>query len=382
VFGSRKFQECNNMELPLAMGATISRDIYIADLAKMPHLLVAGATGTGKSVGLNVIIASLMFKKHPSELKFVLIDPKMVEFSLYAKLERHFLAKLPDEDEAVVTEPTKAAAVLNSLCIEMDNRYRLLKDAGVRNIKEYNAKFIHRRLSPDKGHTFMPYIVVVVDEFGDLFMLAGKDVEMPIARLAQKARAVGIHMILATQRPSADIVKGFIRANFPARMAFQVASRVDSMTILDRPGAQGLIGKGDMLCSNLSEIERVQCAFISTDEVEAMVEAVNDQVGYPEPYLLPDYNPAGDSVSESSLGGVSSRDALFEEAARFIVSTGSTASTSMLQRRYSIGYNRAGKIMDQMEQAGIVGPASGAKPRAVLMDPLQLERFLEIPLAQ
>lgn len=382
VFGSRKFQECNDMELPLAMGATISRDIYISDLAKMPHLLVAGATGTGKSVGLNIIIASLLFKKHPSELKFVLIDPKMVEFSLYAKLERHFLAKLPDEEDPIITEPAKAAATLNSLCIEMENRYKLLKDAGVRNIKEYNEKFVHRRLSPDRGHNFMPYIVVIVDEFGDLFMLAGKDVENPIARIAQKARAVGIHMILATQRPSADIVKGFIKTNFPARMAFQVASRVDSMTILDRPGAQGLIGKGDMLISILSEVERVQCAFISTDEVGDMVESIDNQIGYPEPYLLPEYNPNGDAVSESSHSSLNTRDALFEEVARFIVSAGSTASTSMLQRRYSIGYNRAGKLMDQMEQAGIVGPALGAKPRAVLMDPLQLERFLEIPLAE
>lgn len=382
VFGSRKFQECNDMELPLAMGATISRDIYISDLAKMPHLLVAGATGTGKSVGLNIIIASLLFKKHPSELKFVLIDPKMVEFSLYAKLERHFLAKLPDEEDPIITEPAKAAATLNSLCIEMENRYKLLKDAGVRNIKEYNEKFVHRRLSPDRGHNFMPYIVVIVDEFGDLFMLAGKDVENPIARIAQKARAVGIHMILATQRPSADIVKGFIKTNFPARMAFQVASRVDSMTILDRPGAQGLIGKGDMLISILSEVERVQCAFISTDEVGDMVESIDNQIGYPEPYLLPEYNPNGDAVSETSHSSLNTRDTLFDEVARFIVSAGSTASTSMLQRRYSIGYNRAGKLMDQMEQAGIVGPALGAKPRAVLMDPLQLERFLEIPLAE
>ncbi len=374
IISSRKFQECN-YELPMAMGSTISKDVFIADLTKMPHVLVAGATGQGKSVGLNTIIASLLYKKHPAELKFVLVDPKMVEFSLYSKLERHYLAKLPDENEAIITDPMKVVATLNSLCVEMDNRYALLKDANVRTIKEYNNKFIQRRLNPEKGHRYLPYIVIVVDEFGDLIMMAGKEVETPIARIAQKARAVGMHMILATQRPSTNVITGIIKANFPGRIAFRVSQMVDSRTILDRTGANQLIGKGDMLFSHNGEMERVQCAFISTEEVEAICDAIDEQVGYPNAYPLPDYVPESDG--STSFGTVNDRDPLFEEAARFIV-TSSTASTSSLQRRYSIGYNRAGKIMDQLEAAGIVGPASGAKPRQVLVDSLQLERMLEI----
>ncbi|MCM1504404.1 MAG: DNA translocase FtsK [Muribaculum sp.] len=375
VIGSKKFQECT-YDLPMAMGATISKDIFIADLAKMPHVLVAGATGQGKSVGLNTIIASLLYKKHPAELKFVLVDPKMVEFSLYSKLERHYLAKLPDEEEPIITDPTKVVATLNSLCIEMDNRYALLKEANVRSVKEYNAKFVQRRLNPEKGHRYLPYIVIVVDEFGDLIMTAGKEVETPIARIAQKARAVGMHMILATQRPSTNVITGIIKANFPGRIAFRVAQMVDSRTILDRPGANQLIGKGDMLYAINGEIERVQCAYISTEEVEAIVDDIDSQMGYDEAYPLPDYVPDNDG-SAGGMSSVNDRDPLFEEAARFII-TSNTASTSSLQRRYSIGYNRAGKIMDQMEAAGIVGPASGAKPRQVLIDSLQLERMLEL----
>lgn len=375
IIGSRKFQECK-YDLPMAMGATISKDIFIADLTKMPHVLVAGATGQGKSVGLNVIIASLLYKKHPSELKFVLVDPKMVEFSLYSKLEKHYLAKLPGEEEPIITDPMKVVATLNSCCLEMDNRYALLKEANVRTIKEYNAKFIQRRLSPEKGHRYLPYIVMVVDEFGDLIMMAGKEVEQPIARIAQKARAVGMHMILATQRPSTNVITGIIKANFPGRIAFRVSQMVDSRTILDRPGANQLIGKGDMLFSFNGEIDRVQCAFISTEEVENIVESIHEQIGYSEAYPLPEYIPDGDAVAGAITQG-NEHDPLFEEAARFIVSS-NTASTSSLQRRYNIGYNRAGRLMDQMEAAGFVGPASGAKPRQVLIDSLQLERMLEI----
>lgn len=374
IISSRKYQECK-YELPMAMGSTISNDVFIADLAKMPHLLVAGATGMGKSVGLNTIITSLLYKKHPAELKFVLIDPKMVEFSLYSKLERHYLAKLPDEEEAIITDPSKVVATLNSLCVEMDNRYNLLRDANVRSIKEYNAKFTAKRLNPEKGHRYLPYIVVIVDEFADLIMTAGKEVETPIARIAQKARAVGMHMIIATQRPSTNVITGIIKANFPGRVAFRVTQMVDSKTILDRTGANQLIGRGDMLFSRDGEMDRVQCAFIDTDEVESICECIDEQIGYDHAYLLPDYIPeAGDS---GSMGNISDRDVLFEEAARFIV-TSQTASTSSLQRRYSIGYNRAGKIMDQMEAAGIVGPSQGGKPRQVLVDSLQLERMLEI----
>lgn len=373
IIASKKFQECK-YALPMAMGATISNDVFIADLTKMPHLLVAGATGQGKSVGLNAIIASLLYKKHPAELKFVLIDPKMVEFSLYSKLERHYLAKLPDEEEAIITDPAKVVTTLNSLCIEMDNRYNLLRDAEVRSIAEYNAKFISRRLNPEKGHKYLPYIVMIVDEFADLIMTAGKEVETPIARIAQKARAVGMHMIIATQRPSTNVITGIIKANFPGRIAFRVSQMVDSKTILDRTGANQLIGRGDMLFSHNGDMQRVQCAFIDTPEVEAICNHIDDQIGYEHAYYLPEYFPENNDTITS--GSITDRDPLFEEAARFIINS-QTASTSSLQRRYSIGYNRAGKIMDQMESAGIVGPSQGGKPRQVLIDSLQLERILE-----
>ncbi len=374
IIASRKYQE-SKYDLPMAMGSTISNDVFIADLAKMPHLLVAGATGMGKSVGLNTIIASLLYKKHPAELKFVLIDPKMVEFSLYSKLERHYLAKLPEEEEAIITDPTKVVATLNSLCIEMDNRYNLLRDANVRSIKEYNAKFTNKRLNPEKGHRYLPYIVVIVDEFADLIMTAGKEVETPIARIAQKARAVGMHMIIATQRPSTNVITGIIKANFPGRIAFRVSQMVDSRTILDRTGANQLIGRGDLLISRDGEMDRVQCAFIDTNEVEAICNHIDEQIGYDHAYLLPDYVP--EANEGGGMGNLADRDTLFEEAARFIVMS-DTASTSSLQRRYSIGYNRAGKIMDQMEATGIVGPSQGGKPRQVIVDSLQLERMLEI----
>ncbi len=374
ILSSRKFQE-SNMELPMALGCTISNDVFMADLAKMPHLLVAGATGMGKSVGLNTIIASLLYKKHPAELKFVLIDPKMVEFSLYASLENHYLAKLPDEEDAIITDPSKVVATLNSLCIEMDNRYALLKMASCRNIKEYNERIQRGNLMAkhEQGHRFLPYIVVIVDEFADLIMTAGKEVETPIARIAQKARAVGIHMILATQRPSTNVITGVIKANFPGRVAFRVFQMVDSRTILDRPGANQLIGRGDMLFSNNGKIERVQCAFIDTPEVEAICEAISRQVGMGT-YPLPEYVPETDAAGGIS-GNPSDRDPLFGDAARYVVQT-DTASTSSLQRRYSIGYNRAGKIMDQLEAAGIVGPSQGGKPRQVLMDTTQVARML------
>ena len=374
IISSKKFQDCK-YALPMAMGSTISNDVFIADLTKMPHLLVAGATGQGKSVGLNAIITSLLHKKHPAELKFVLIDPKMVEFSLYSKLERHYLAKLPDEDDAIITDPAKVVTTLNSLCIEMDNRYALLKEAGVRSLSEYNAKFVARRLNPEKGHRYLPYIVMIVDEFADLIMTAGKEVETPIARIAQKARAVGMHMIIATQRPSTNVITGTIKANFPGRIAFRVSQMVDSKTILDRTGANQLIGRGDMLFSHNGEMQRVQCAFIDTDEVESICDCVDEQIGYDHAYYLPEYIP--EANENGSVGTITDRDPLFEEAARFIINS-QTASTSSLQRRYSIGYNRAGKIMDQMEAAGIVGPSQGGKPRQVLMDSLQLERVLEM----
>lgn len=374
ILSSRKFQE-SNMELPMALGCTIANDVFMADLAKMPHLLVAGATGMGKSVGLNTIIASLLYKKHPAELKFVLIDPKMVEFSLYASLEKHYLAKLPDEEDAIITDPSKVVATLNSLCIEMDNRYALLKMASCRNIKEYNERIRHGNLMAkhEQGHRFLPYIVVIVDEFADLIMTAGKEVETPIARIAQKARAVGIHMILATQRPSTNVITGVIKANFPGRIAFRVFQMVDSRTILDRPGANQLIGRGDMLFSNNGKIERVQCAFIDTPEVEAICDAISRQVGM-ETYPLPEYVPETDGVG-GLASNPSDRDPLFGDAARYVVQT-DTASTSSLQRRYSIGYNRAGKIMDQLEAAGIVGPSQGGKPRQVLIDTMQVARML------
>lgn len=371
VLGSKAFRECN-MKLPMAMGATISNEVYIADLAKMPHLLVAGATGMGKSVGLNTIIASLLYKKHPAELKFVLVDPKMVEFSLYSVLERHFLAKLPDEEDAVVTDMDKVVRTLNSLCVEMDQRYMLLRDANVRSITEYNERFVQRRLNPEKGHRYLPYIVMIVDEFADLIMTAGKQVETPIARIAQKARAVGMHMIVATQRPSTNVITGIIKANFPGRIAFRVSQMVDSKTILDRTGANQLIGRGDMLFSHNGSMDRVQCAFIDTDEVQAICDHIDRQVGYEHAYYLPE--PLMTDDEAISISGSGDRDPLFEEAAAAIVQSG-VASTSNLQRRYSIGYNRAGKIMDQLEAAGIVGPAQGSKPRQVLVDSIQLGRI-------
>ncbi|MDE7153385.1 MAG: DNA translocase FtsK [Muribaculaceae bacterium] len=373
VLSSKKYQEFKG-ELPMAMGATISNEVYVADLAKMPHLLVAGATGQGKSVGLNTIIASLIYRKHPSTLKFVLIDPKMVEFSLYSKLEHHYLAKMPDEDEPIITQTDRVISTLNSLCVEMENRYRQLKSAGVRNIKEYNDKFTARQLNPEKGHQFLPYIVVIIDEFADLISVLGKEVETPVARITAKARAVGIHMIIATQRPSIDVITGVIKNNIPGRIAFKVPQSIDSKTILDRTGANQLIGRGDMLFLNGSNLERVQCAFIDTPEVEAICNFIENETGFPTPYLLPDYNPNG--ANEGNAGAVTERDPLFAECARFIIQSG-TASTSSLQRRYGIGYNRAGKIMDQMEAAGIVGPAMGSKPRQVLLDIIALERLLE-----
>lgn len=375
VIGSKKFQE-NKCELPMALGCTISNDVLVADLVKMPHLLVAGATGQGKSVGLNAIIASLLYKKHPSELKFVLVDPKQVEFSLYGALEKHYLAKLPDEDKCIITDSGKVVATLNSVVTEMENRYLLLSEARVRNIKDYNKKFINRELNPEKGHHYMPYIVVIIDEFCDLIMEAGKEVERPIVRIAQKARAVGIHMIIATQRPSTNVITGLIKANFPGRIAFRVTQMVDSRTILDCSGAQQLVGKGDMLFSANGVMERIQCAFIDTPEVEKICDHISEQVGYGMAYELPPYLPEdnGDGGGSSTVN-LNDRDPLFEEAAAFIVA-GETASTSSLQRRYGIGYNRAGRIMDQMEAAGIVGPSQGGKPRRVLVDSIQLSSII------
>lgn len=381
IIASKKYQECK-YELPMALGATISNEVFIADLAKMPHLLVAGATGQGKSVGLNAIITSLLYKKHPAELKFVLVDPKSVEFSLYRVLEKHYLAKLPEEEEAVITEPGKVIATLNSLCVEMEHRYELLKNTGCRTIKEYNSKNTAYRFQQEERDRFLPYIVLIIDEFADLIMTAGKEIETPLCRIAQKARAVGIHAIIATQRPSTNVVTGLIKAQFPGRIAFRVAQMVDSKTILDRTGAHQLIGKGDMFFSTGgASMERVQCAFIDTPEVEAICNYINEQQGYPEAYALPEYVPDLLGGSDIPLGGGGSagygsgndRDPLVEECARFLVSSGNTASTSSLQRRFGIGYNRAGKIMDQLEDLGIVGPANGAKPRNILVDIMTLD---------
>ena len=377
IIASRKFQE-SKYELPIVMGKTITNEVYMTDLTKMPHVLVAGATGQGKSVGLNAIITSLLYKKHPAELKFVLVDPKKVEFSIYSVIERHFLAKLPDTEEPIITDTSKVVQTLQSITHEMDMRYELLKNARVRNIKEYNAKFKERRLLPSKGHRFLPYIVVIIDEFSDLIMTAGKEVESPIIRIAQLARAVGIHMIIATQRPSTNVITGIIKANFPARFAFRVQSMVDSHTILDCPGANQLIGRGDMLISESGDMTRVQCAFVDTPEVENICNYISEQQGYPDAHLLPEYvsEESGDSGNTGTFDS-KDRDPLFEEVARIIVSS-QQASTSSLQRRYSIGYNRAGRIMDQLEAAGIVGPAMGGRPREVLiMDIMQLENKLE-----
>lgn len=363
LLASEKFQN-NNFSLPIAIGKKIDNENFIVDLAGMPHLLMAGATGQGKSVGVNAILVSLLYKKHPSQLKLVLIDPKKVELSLYRVIEKHFLAKLPGEEEAIITDTKKVIYTLNALCIEMDNRYDLLKEAGARNIKEYNEKFIKRKLNPQKGHQYLPFIVLVVDEFADLIMTAGKEIEMPIARLAQLARAVGIHLIIATQRPSVNIITGTIKANFPSRIAFKVSSKIDSRTILDTGGAEQLIGKGDMLISHNGEVTRLQCAFVDTPEVEQVVEYIGDQRGYPQAFLLPEY------VDEKEMEGkdfdLADRDSLFEDAARLIVQN-QIGSTSLLQRRMKLGYNRAGRLMDQLEAAGIVGPNQGSKAREVLI---------------
>ena len=375
VIASQKFQN-TDMDLPVVFGKTISNEIFMADLAKMPHLLMAGATGQGKSVGINAILTSLLYKKHPSELKFVMVDPKKVELSLYSKIERHYLAKLPDGDDAIITDTHKVINTLNSLCIEMDQRYDLLKNAFCKNLKEYNKKFSERKLNPENGHRYLPYIVLVVDEFADLIMTAGKEVELPIARLAQLARAVGIHLIVATQRPSVNVITGMIKANFPARAAFRVISSVDSRTILDSPGADQLIGKGDMLYFNGNEILRLQCAFVDTPEVEKIAEFIGEQKGYASAFMLPEYS-SEETTSSAGTFDPNEKDALFEDAARIIVST-QQGSTSMLQRQLKLGYNRAGRIMDQLEASGIVGGFNGAKAREVLISDLNsLEQFLE-----
>jgi len=363
LLSSDKFQN-NNFSLPIAIGKKIDNENFIVDLASMPHLLMAGATGQGKSVGLNAILVSLLYKKHPSQLKFVLVDPKKVELSIYKTIEKHFLAKLPGEEDAIITDTKKVVHTLNALCIEMDNRYDLLKEAGCRNIREYNEKFVARKLSPEKGHQFLPFIVLVVDEFADLIMTAGKEVEMPIARLAQLARAVGVHLIIATQRPSVNIITGTIKANFPARIAFKVSSKIDSRTILDAGGAEQLIGKGDMLISHNGELVRLQCAFVDTPEVDKIVDFIGSQRGYTQAFLLPEY------VDEKEMDGkdfdLNDKDSLFEDAARLIVASQS-GSTSLLQRRMKLGYNRAGRLMDQLEAAGVVGPNQGSKVRDVLI---------------
>jgi S-DNA-T family DNA segregation ATPase FtsK/SpoIIIE len=375
LLSSEKFQH-NNYSLPIAIGKRIDNENYIVDLASMPHLLMAGATGQGKSVGLNAILVSLLYKKHPSQLKFVLIDPKKVELSIYRHIEKHFLAKLPGEEDAIITDTKKVIYTLNALCIEMDNRYDLLKEAGARNIKEYNEKFVKRKLNPQKGHTYLPFIVLVVDEFADLIMTAGKEVEMPIARLAQLARAIGIHLIIATQRPSVNIITGTIKANFPARIAFKVSSKIDSRTILDTGGAEQLIGKGDMLISHNGELTRLQCAFVDTPEVEQVVDFISEQQGYPQAFLLPEYIDEKEAEARGEVD-LSERDSLFDDAARMIVLQ-QIGSTSLLQRRMKLGYNRAGRLMDQLEIAGIVGPSQGSKPRDVLVKTeADLQRLLE-----
>jgi S-DNA-T family DNA segregation ATPase FtsK/SpoIIIE len=374
VLGTEKFLR-SDKDLPIALGKTISNEVFVADLAKMPHLLMAGATGQGKSVGLNMILASLIYKKHPSQLKFVLVDPKKVELTLFNKIERHFLAKLPGAEEAIITDTKKVIYTLNSLCIEMDNRYNLLKDAGARNLKEYNAKFIGRKLNPENGHHYMPYIVLVIDELADLMMTAGKEIEAPIARLAQLARAIGIHLVVATQRPSVNVITGIIKANFPARLSFRVTSKIDSRTILDTGGADQLIGMGDMLLSQGSEVIRIQCAFLDTPEVDAICDWIGEQKGYSDAYLLPEFEG---EEGDGSVGNVdlSDRDPLFDDAARLIVMH-QQGSTSLIQRKLKLGYNRAGRIIDQLEAAGIVGSFEGSKAREVLIqDEASLERLL------
>jgi len=374
VLASKKFQECD-YQLPVILGKTISNEIFIADLAKMPHLLMAGATGQGKSVGLNAILVSLLYKMHPAYVKFVLVDPKKVELTLFNKIERHFLAKLPGDGEAIITENAKVINTLNSLCVEMDNRYKLLQDAMVRNIVEYNVKFVNRKLNPQNGHQFLPYIVVVIDEVADLMMTAGKEIEMPIARIAQLARAIGIHLILATQRPSVNVITGMIKANFPARIAFRVTSKIDSRTILDGNGADQLIGKGDMLYSGGNEMIRLQCPFVDTPEVEQICDFIGEQRAYPTAYILPEVKDDTTTIVGGEFNA-DERDSMFEDAARVIVQN-QVGSTSMIQRKLKIGYNRAGRLMDQLEDAGIVGPNVGSKPRQVLVpDEYALEHFL------
>jgi S-DNA-T family DNA segregation ATPase FtsK/SpoIIIE len=363
------------MELPIALGKTISNETFVVDLAKMPHLLMAGATGQGKSVGLNAVLTSLLYRKHPAEVKFVLVDPKKVELTLFNKIERHYLAKLPDTDEAIITDTTKVVNTLNSLCIEMDNRYDLLKSAMVRNIKEYNTKFKARKLNPNEGHQFLPYIVLVIDEFADLIMTAGKEVETPIARLAQLARAIGIHLIVATQRPSVNVITGIIKANFPARIAFRVTSKIDSRTILDAGGADQLIGRGDLLYTAGNEIERIQCAFVDTPEVSKITDFIGSQRAYPNAHLLPEY--IGEEGGTSLDIDISDRDKLFREAAEVIV-IAQQGSASLLQRKLKLGYNRAGRLIDQLEAAGIVGHFEGSKARQVLVtDLIALDQLLE-----
>jgi len=374
VIASKKFQT-SEMQLPIALGKTISNETFVVDLAKMPHLLMAGATGQGKSVGLNAVLTSLLYKKHPAEVKFILVDPKKVELTLFNKIERHYLAKLPDSEEAIITDNTKVINTLNSLCIEMDNRYELLKNALCRNIAEYNVKFKARKLNPNDGHQFLPYIVLVVDEFADLIMTAGKEVETPIARLAQLARAIGIHLIIATQRPSVNVITGIIKANFPARIAFRVTSKIDSRTILDGSGADQLIGRGDMLYTSGNDVTRIQCAFVDTPEVERITDYIGSQKAYPEAYLLPEY--VGEESGTSIDIDISDRDKLFKDAAIVIV-TAQQGSASLLQRKLKLGYNRAGRIIDQLEASGIVGPFEGSKARQVLIpDLIALDQHLE-----
>ena len=363
VIASQKFQK-SEMELPIALGKTISNETYVVDLAKMPHLLMAGATGQGKSVGLNAVLTSLLYKKHPAEVKFVLVDPKKVELTLFNKIERHYLAKLPDSEDAIITDNTKVINTLNSLCIEMDNRYEMLKNAFCRNIKEYNEKFKSRKLNPNDGHKFLPYIILVVDEFADLIMTAGKEVETPIARLAQLARAIGIHLIVATQRPSVNVITGIIKANFPARIAFRVTSKIDSRTILDSSGADQLIGRGDLLYTQGNDMIRIQCAFVDTPEVEKLTDYIGSQKAYPSAYLLPEY--ISEESGTSLDNNIDERDQLFREAAEVIV-TAQQGSASLLQRKLKLGYNRAGRLIDQLEAAGIVGPFEGSKARQVLI---------------
>ncbi|MDR0541387.1 MAG: DNA translocase FtsK [Dysgonamonadaceae bacterium] len=375
IISSRKYQE-SHYELPIALGKTITNEVYMVDLTKMPHLLVAGATGQGKSVGLNAAITSLLYKKHPAELKFVLVDPKMVEFSIYSVIEKHYLAKLPDSENPIITDFTKVIYTLNSLTKEMDDRYALLQKAGSRNVKEYNEKFVNRRLNPVKGHKYMPYIVVIIDEFGDLIMTAGKEIELPIARIAQKARAVGIHMIIATQRPTTNIITGTIKANFPARVAFRVTSQIDSRTILDQPGANQLVGRGDMLFYQGNDMMRVQCAFVDTPEVEKVSKFIGSQQGYLTAFELPEYTG---EENEDKAGSVdlTKLDPMFRDAARLIVAE-QQGSTSLLQRKFEIGFNRAGRLMDQLEAAGIVSASRGSKPRDVLViDELHLEQIFK-----